>query len=97
MALCFCLVLLITVKSAFSARVAGLAIFSTGSHYFVVRKAMEELASRGHEVIRTSFLVCTFVCQLALSCPNVGYLKCGEMVLSCSGMVLHEPNRFCQL
>ena len=46
----FCLVLLLTVKSAFSARVAGLAAFSTGSHYFVVRKVLEELASRGHEV-----------------------------------------------
>ena len=51
MASFFCLVLLLTVKSAFSARVAGLAAFSTGSHYFVVRKVLEELASRGHEVM----------------------------------------------
>ena len=51
MASFFCLVSLLTVKSAFSARVAGLAAFSTGSHYFVVRKVLEELASRGHEVM----------------------------------------------
>ena len=51
MASFFCLVLLLTVESAFSAKVAGLAILSTGSHYFVVSKAMEELASRGHEVM----------------------------------------------
>ena len=51
MASFFCLVLLLTLKSAFSARVAGLAAFSTGSHYFVVRKVLEELASRGHEVM----------------------------------------------
>lgn len=50
MASLFCLVLLLTVKSAWSAKIVGLAAFSSGSHYMVVRNAVEELASRGHEV-----------------------------------------------
>ncbi|XP_078344951.1 2-hydroxyacylsphingosine 1-beta-galactosyltransferase-like [Oculina patagonica] len=48
--LCY-LILLFTIKSAFSAKIAGLAAVSSGSHYFVIRNALQELASRGHEVV----------------------------------------------
>jgi len=41
---------LLTVNSALAARIIGITGESSGSHYFVVRKAMEELSSRGHEV-----------------------------------------------
>lgn len=41
---------LLTVHSALAARIIGITGQSSGSHYFVVRKAMEELSSRGHEV-----------------------------------------------
>ena len=44
------LVFLLAVKSALSARIVGISAFSSGSHYFVVRNALQELASRGHEV-----------------------------------------------
>ena len=41
---------LVMVNSAMAARIIGITGASSGSHYFVVRKAMEELSSRGHEV-----------------------------------------------
>ena len=41
---------LVTANSALAARIVGITGASSGSHYFVVRKAMEELSSRGHEV-----------------------------------------------
>ena len=44
------LVSLLTLNSALAARIIGITSASSGSHYFVVRKAMEELSSRGHEV-----------------------------------------------
>ena len=44
------IVTLVTVNSALAARIVGITGSSSGSHYFVVRKAMEELSSRGHEV-----------------------------------------------
>ena len=59
MASLFCLVLLLSVKSALYARIAGLAAFSSGSHYMVVRNAVEELASRGHEVM-LAFCLCIY-------------------------------------
>ncbi len=43
-------VTLITLNSALSARIAGFSGTPRGSHYFVVKKVMEELSSRGHEV-----------------------------------------------
>ena len=47
--LCF-LVLLLTVKTAFSAKILGYSAFGTGSHYYAVSSPLQELASRGHEV-----------------------------------------------
>ena len=51
-----CLVLLLAVRSVLSARIVSISAFSSGSHYFVVRNTLEELASRGHEVI--AFAAC---------------------------------------
>ena len=36
--------------SVLSAKVAGFSSMAAGSHYFIIRKTMEELSSRGHEV-----------------------------------------------
>ena len=47
--LCY-LIVLLTIKSAFSSKIAGLGAISSGSHYFVIRNALQELALRGHEV-----------------------------------------------
>ena len=33
-----------------SAKIAGFSSMAAGSHYFIIRKTMEELSSRGHEV-----------------------------------------------
>jgi len=44
------LVFLALVNSALSAKIAGLSYASSGSHYFVIKNVLEELASRGHEV-----------------------------------------------
>ena len=41
---------LLQLNSAFSARIAGFSGALSGSHYFVIKKAMEELSLRGHEV-----------------------------------------------
>ena len=41
---------LLMVNSALAARIIGISGASSGSHYFVVKKTMEELLSRGHEV-----------------------------------------------
>ena len=41
---------LLTINSALAARILGISGASSGSHYFVVKKTMEELSSRGHEV-----------------------------------------------
>ncbi|KAJ7354803.1 hypothetical protein OS493_029809 [Desmophyllum pertusum] len=41
----------ITLNSALSARIAGFSGVPKGSHYIVIKKAMEELYSRGHEVV----------------------------------------------
>ena len=41
---------LLMVNSALAARIIGISGASSGSHYFVVKKTMEELSSRGHEV-----------------------------------------------
>ena len=56
-----CLLLLFTVKSGFSAKIAGFAAVSSGSHYFVIRNAMQELASRGHEVKSVVISVCVLI------------------------------------
>ena len=48
--LCF-LVLLLTVKTAFSAKILGYSAFGSGSHYYVISGHLQELASRGHEVL----------------------------------------------
>ena len=45
---------IISMELSFSARIAGLSGTSSGSHYFTIKKVMEELFSRGHEV-RVSF------------------------------------------
>ena len=51
MASLFCtLVFLCSINSVLSAKIAGLTSIAAGSHYFIVRRTMEELASRGHEV-----------------------------------------------
>ena len=51
MAAVLCLVvLLITLNSALSARIAGFSGAASGSHYLVVKRTMEELSARGHEV-----------------------------------------------
>ncbi|KAL9957741.1 hypothetical protein ACROYT_G034677 [Oculina patagonica] len=42
---------LTTLNLALSARIAGFSGEPSGSHYFVIKKAMEELSSRGHEVV----------------------------------------------
>ena len=57
---------LITLNSALSARIAGFSGSQSGSHYFVIKKAMEELMSRGHEVsknISYIFLIDTSLLQ----------------------------------
>ena len=36
--------------SVLSAKIAGFSSMAVGSHYFIIRKTMEELSSRGHEV-----------------------------------------------
>ena len=36
--------------SVLSAKIAGFSSMVAGSHYFIIRKTMEELSSRGHEV-----------------------------------------------
>ena len=41
---------LLTINSALAARILGISGASSGSHCFVVKKTMEELSSRGHEV-----------------------------------------------
>ena len=47
---------LLMVNSALAARIIGISGASSGSHYFVVKKTMEELSSRGHEVCNHSFV-----------------------------------------
>ena len=44
------MVILYLLNTALSAKIAGLSSMASGSHYFVTRSTMEELASRGHEV-----------------------------------------------
>jgi len=48
--LCF-LLLLLTVKTAFSAKILGYSAFGSGSHYYVISSPLKELALRGHEVL----------------------------------------------
>jgi len=43
---------LLTINSALAARILGISGAASGSHYFVVKKTMEELSSRGHEVCK---------------------------------------------
>ena len=50
---CF-LLLLLTVKTAFSAKILGYSAFGSGSHYYIVNSPLQELASRGHEVMHVS-------------------------------------------
>lgn len=53
MALIFSLVAfsLATMNSVLSARIAGFCSMSSGSHYLMTKTVLEELASRGHEVL----------------------------------------------
>lgn len=51
MASLYFLLLLLTVKTAFSAKILGYSAFGTGSHYYTVISPLKELASRGHEVL----------------------------------------------
>ena len=68
----FCyLVLLLTLKSAFSAKIAGIAAFSSGSHYFVIRNAMEELTSRGHEVGGLNIIIVHSATAILAALANV--------------------------
>ena len=47
----FCILLsFCCLGSVLSAKVAGFSSMAAGSHYFIIRKTMEELSSRGHEV-----------------------------------------------
>lgn len=55
---CFA-VLFALANSALSAKIAGFSFASSGSHYFVIRTVMEELASRGHEVNLINLKQCT--------------------------------------
>ena len=48
--LCF-LLFLLAVKTAFSAKILGYSAFGSGSHYHIVSSPLQELASRGHEVL----------------------------------------------
>ena len=41
---------ILSMDLSFSARIAGFSGFYSGSHYFTIKKVMEELFSRGHEV-----------------------------------------------
>ena len=51
MAPLYFLLLLFTVKTAFSAKILGYSAFGSGSHYYIVSSPLQELASRGHEVM----------------------------------------------
>ena len=44
------IVALVSVKFSLSARIAGFSPTYSGSHYFTIKKVMEELSARGHEV-----------------------------------------------
>lgn len=44
------LVTLGTINSSLSARIAGFSGMNSGSHCFTIKKVMEELFARGHEV-----------------------------------------------
>ena len=47
-----CIVLLLlTVKTALSAKILGYSAFGSGSHYHIVSNPLLELALRGHEVL----------------------------------------------
>ena len=49
-------------KLALAAKIAGFSGISSGSHYLMVKKVMEELDSRGHEVsltIQNSLALCS--------------------------------------
>ena len=45
---------LLMVNSALAARIIRISGASSGSHFLVVKKTMEELSSRGHEVCNYS-------------------------------------------
>ncbi|PFX14788.1 UDP-glucuronosyltransferase 1-2-like [Stylophora pistillata] len=45
------LVTLVTVNSSLSARIAGFSGTNSGSHCFTIKKVMEEMFARGHEVV----------------------------------------------
>ena len=44
------IVALVSVNFSLSARIAGFSPAYSGSHYFTIKKVMEELSARGHEV-----------------------------------------------
>lgn len=47
----FCILLsFYCLDSVLSAKIVGFSSMAAGSHYFIIRKTMEELSSRGHEV-----------------------------------------------
>ncbi|XP_066016029.1 UDP-glucuronosyltransferase 1-2-like [Pocillopora verrucosa] len=45
------IVALVSVNFTLSARIAGFSPTYSGSHYFTIKKVMEELSARGHEVV----------------------------------------------
>lgn len=59
--LCIILVCFTLVNSALSAKIAGFSFVSSGSHYFVIRNTLEELASRGHEVKTSVFHLTIYI------------------------------------
>ena len=61
------LVSLISVNFSLSARIAGFSGVSSGSHYFAIKKVMEELSSRGHEVG-------SLIAVIALGCCPLSFL-----------------------
>lgn len=62
MALFSLLTLLLVVNSALSARIAGFLTIG-GSQYMNMRRTMEELAFRGHEVGKHHFNLHDFLCS----------------------------------
>ena len=55
------LVALVTVNFAMSTRIVGFSPTNSWSHYFTIKKVMEELSARGHEVSSKSSLQVTGV------------------------------------
>ena len=77
------LVTLVTVNFAMSTRIAGFSPTNSGSHYFTIKKVMEELSARGHEVRSKSSLQVTGVLiDIAIvDCKEIATEACKLYVL----------------